>query len=127
MKVFKRKHPGSQISRAAALNATPVKSREVDELRLESGEVLLTYPVTIRPWLAAVIRRLGGPAAKIQNKKLQLDTLGTSVWDLLNGRRSVSQIIHRFAQTHQVQAREAEVAVTRFLRDLGRRGLIGLR
>ena len=127
MKVFKRKRTGPQISRTAALNATPVKSREVDEVRLESGEVLLTYPVAIRPWLAGVIRRLGGPPAKIQKKKLQLDTLGTSVWDLLNGQRSVNQIIRRFAQTHQIHAREAEVAVTRFLRDLGRRGLIGLR
>ena len=127
MKVFKRKNAGLQISRTAALNSTPVKNREVNELRLESGEILLTYPVAIRPWIAAVIRRLGGPADKIQTKKLQLDTLGTSVWDLLNGKRSVNQIIRRFAQTHRVHAKEAELAVTRFLRDLGRRGLIGLR
>ena len=127
MKVFKRKKAGAQISRTAALSATPVKNREVDEVRLDTGEVLLSYPVILRPWVAAVIRRLGGPSAKAQTKKLQLDALGTSVWDLLDGRRSVNQIIHRFAQTHQIQDREAEVAVTRFLRDLGRRGLIGLR
>ena len=127
MKVFKRKKPGLTISRTEALNSKPVKNSQVNESRLESGEVLLIYPVTIRPWMAALIRRLGGPAEKIHTKKLQLDQLGTSVWNLLNGKHSVNQIIHQFAQTHRIHHKEAEVAVTRFLLDLGRRGLIGLR
>lgn len=59
-------------------------------------------------------------------KKLQLDALGTEVWDLIDGRRSVRKIIQRFAETHRLHPREAEVSVTRFLRELGKRGLIGL-
>ena len=126
MKVFRRKKTEPQIARTEALNSKPVKNRRVNESRLESGEVLLTYPAATHPRMAALIHRLGGPSEKIQIKKLQLDTLGTSVWSLLNGERSVNQIIQQFAQTHRIYPKEAEVAITRFLRDLGRRGLIGL-
>ena len=125
MKVFKQKKFEPEITRAEALNSKPVKSIQVNESRLESGEVLLAYPVTIRPWLATLIHRLGGPSETIQTKKLQLDMLGTSVWNLLDGRRSVNEIIQQFARRHRVHPKEAEAAVTRFLRDLGRRGLIG--
>jgi hypothetical protein len=32
-----------------------------------------------------------------------------------------------FAETHRLQIREAEVAVSQFIRQLGQRGLIGMR
>ena len=56
-------------------------------------------------------------------KKIELDELGTEVWDLLDGRRSVRHLIKSFAGTHQLEPREAEVSVTQFIRELGRRGL----
>jgi hypothetical protein len=72
------------------------------------------------------MRRLGGSIAGPKTKKLQLDELGTAVWELIDGNQSVQQVIQRFAQKYQLPFREAAVAVTQFLRDLGKRGLIGL-
>ena len=126
MRVFKKKHKKPQLSRTEALKCTPVISSRVVEERLESGEVIIRYPVTIRPFFATWVKRFGGPEDYVQTKALQLDELGSSVWDLLDGKRSVRQLIQIFAETHQLQPREAEVAVTRFIRELGRRGLIGL-
>ena len=126
MRVFKKKPKGPTISRAEALNRIPVKNIQITEERLETGEVLIGYPVTIRPFFASLVKRFGGSEKQVQTKKLQLDTLGSSVWDLLDGKRSVRQLIQIFAETHQLQPREAEVAVTQFIRELGRRGLIGL-
>ena len=126
MRVFKKKPKGPTISRAEALNRIPVKNIQITEERLETGEVLIGYPVTIRPFFASLAKRFGGSENQVQIKKLQLDTLGSSVWDLLDGKRSVRQLIQIFAETHQLQPREAEVAVTQFIRELGRRGLIGL-
>jgi len=40
--------------------------------------------------------------------------------------RSLRRIVAAFAAAHQLEAREAEIAVTQFVRELGRRGLIGL-
>ena len=127
MRVFKKRRNNIQISRTAALKFTPVKNIQITEERLESGEVVVHYPITLRPWFAGLVKRFGGTQAGIRPKPLQLDKLGTEVWELIDGRRSVSQIIQKFAQTHQLQHREAEVAVTQFIRDLGKRGVIGLR
>ena len=126
MRVFRKKSGASHLSRTESLEYTPVKSRQISETRLESGEVIIEYPLAVRPWIAAVARRLGGHQNRKQTKKLQLDALGTSVWDLVDGKRSVRNIIRIFAKTHRLENREAEVSVTSFIRQLGQRGLLGL-
>ena len=127
MRVFRKKPQGPSISRADALNRIPIKNRLISENRLETGEVILNYPVTMRPLFAGLIKRFGGPEVQTQMKKLQLDELGTSVWDLMDGKRTVRQLVNAFAGKHRLEPREAEVSVTQFMRELGRRGLIAMR
>ena len=127
MRVFKKKPKAPSISRREALDSIPVKSIQITEARLETGEIVISYPVAMRPFFAGLLKRFGGPEAQIQIKKLQLDELGTSVWDMINGKSSVRQLVEGFAKLHRLEAREAEVSVSQFLRELGRRGLIGLR
>lgn len=127
MKWFKSTRKPPLITREEALRHVPVKNPAVRETRLESGEIQLTYPQQLRPFMAALMRRIGGAQTRPIERKLQLDALGTQVWDLVNGQRSVERLIRSFADAHQIHAREAEVAVTQFLRQLGRRGLIALR
>jgi hypothetical protein len=119
--------PAPGLTREQALRCTPAKNSAVRETRLESGEVVLHFPAAMRPWMAALARWLGAGGTEPQMGKLQLDRLGTFVWDLLDGRRSLRQIVAQFAATQRLEAREAEIAVTRFVRELGRRGLVGLR
>ncbi len=114
------------MTRRQALDCRPIKNAEVRASRLDSGTVLLTYPIRIRPWIASLERLLKGSAGLNRSGKLQLDTLGTVVWDLMDGKRSVRDIVDHFALQQHLQPREAEIAVTRFLRELGRRGLIGI-
>ncbi len=104
----------------------PVKNRQVEETRLETGAVMLSYPVGQRPWIASLIKRFSGAPEKPVHKKVELDLLGSSVWDLVDGKRSVKQIVREFAEEHQLHAKEAEVSVTHFIRQLGQRGLLGL-
>ena len=127
MRLFSKRPKGPTISRAEALDRIPVKNRQISENRLESGEVVIHYPVIMRPFFAGLAKRFGGQEAQIRIKKLQLDELGTSVWNLMDGERSVRQLVKMFAGTHQLEIREAEVSVTQFIRELGRRGLIGMR
>jgi hypothetical protein len=128
MKVFKKKASEKyQISREQALKSIPVKNNQISEESSESGEVIIHYLTIMRPWISNVARRFGGAEAQPQTKKLQLDQLGTEVWNLIDGNRSVRMIIRSFAESNQLQVREAEVAVTQFIRQLGKRGLIGLR
>jgi len=127
MRFFGKKAKGLAITRAEALEYTPVKNMDVTEIRLDSGEVVLTYPLEMRPWLADMARWLGRSTDRIQTKKIQLDTLGTSVWEQMDGKRSIREIIQEFVRKHQLHPKEAEVAVTQFLRNLGKRGLIGIK
>jgi len=127
MRVFKKKNNNVSMSRAEALKFTPVKSGRVRETRLETGEIILTYPMDIRPWIDRMVKRFGGKGSKAVEKKLQLDELGTAVWEQINGERSVKQVVQWFAKKYQLHTKEAEVSVSRFLRELGRRGLIGLK
>jgi hypothetical protein len=126
MRLFKKKPKGPTISRAEAFSRIPSKNLQIREEQLDSGAVVIHYPVTIRPFFAGLVKRFGGSEAHIQTRKLELDELGTSVWAMIDGNSSVRQLIRIFAATHQLEAREAEVAVTQFLRELGRRGLIGM-
>ena len=128
MKVFKRRKTAeTDAARAASLACRPTKNPEVQESPLDSGELLLTYPVKVRPWFGSLARRLGAPATEVQTRRLQLDTLGTAAWRLLDGRRTVAGVVRAFAREFQLHPREAEVSVTRFLKELGKRGLIGLK
>lgn len=105
----------------------PVKNAAVSESRLPSGEVQLAGRQPLRPFMAALLRRIGGAPEQGVERKVQLDTLGTQVWDLVDGHRTVDEMARAFAADHRIHPREAEAAVTRFLRELGKRGLIGLR
>ena len=127
MKVFRKRSIQSRMTRDEALSYKPAKNQHISETRLETGEVIIEYPVAVRPLIAAVARRLGKTPNLTQTRKLQLDALGTSVWDLIDGRHTVRRMITIFAETHRLEKREAEVSVTQFIRELGRRGLLGLR
>ena len=127
MKRFEKHAAAIGLTRAEALDCTPEKSNQVKETVMEDGNLLLEYTVSVRPWFAGMLKRLGvGTDGRIA-KKLQLDELGTQVWGLVDNHRTVRQIVKEFARCHKLMEREAEVAVTRFLRELGKRGIVGLR
>jgi hypothetical protein len=115
------------LTRSEALGCIPVKNHHVREQRLESGELVILYPVTARPWIVKFSSWLGAAAAPPRTGKLQLDDLGSTVWAMFDGRASIRAIAAALASKHRLERREAEVAVTQFVRELGRRGLIGLR
>jgi Coenzyme PQQ synthesis protein D (PqqD) len=128
MRLFKKKAAGRPpLARVEALTLTPVKNSRITQERLPGGEVLICYTAPLRPLPEALMRYLGRGRSRTVRRRLQLDTLGSEVWGLIDGRRSVSRLIELFAQTHKVSAQEAEIAVTQFIRSLGRRGLIGLK
>jgi len=113
------------LSRAAALDGIPLRSGEVTQKRLENGLVEIGYPVVMRPFWAGVARRLGVESQSI--RRLQLDEMGTAVWDLIDSQRSVRQVAAAFARRFKLHDQEARTSVTAFLRELGRRGIIGIK
>jgi hypothetical protein len=127
MGLFKKKNAPPALSREEALDCIPLISAGVRASRTPEGIVRLRYPLAVKPWLAELARRFGGPTAdQPPSRQLELDELGSLTWDLMDGKRSVRRIVHRFAKETEVHPKEAEVAVTHFLRALGRRGIVGM-
>jgi hypothetical protein len=117
----------AQLSRTDALCCIPIRNPMVVESRMDSGEMLLSYTETLKPWFAGILRRMNKASEIRRTRKLQLDILGTGVWDLVDGKSTVMEIIDSFAGIHQLYHKEAEVSVIQFLRELGRRGIVGMK
>ena len=117
----------AQLSRTDALGCIPIRNPMVVESRMDSGEILLSYTETLKPWFAGILRRMNKASEIRRTRKLQLDILGTGVWDLVDGKSTVMEIIDSFAGIHQLYHKEAEVSVIQFLRELGRRGIVGMK
>ena len=128
MGFFRRKQNTPQPTRDEALRCIPVISPQVQWQLQVDGEIFIEYPLATRPLFLQIARRFHPQTdAKTLTRKLQLDHLGSAVWQLLDGKRSVAEIIQKFANQQKVSLRDAEHSITLFLRDLGKRGLVLLR
>ena len=67
---------------------------------------------------------LGAPAE--YDKQVELDALGTEVFSACDARMSVSKIIKRFAASHHLNMAEAEIAVTKYLKTLMDKRIVGM-
>lgn len=126
MKLFNKQKPIiPEMTRGEALACKPLKNRNVTETRMDTGLIRLSYPLRLKPLFADVAKKFGMWKDGNQPiKRLELDEMGTLVWDMIDGKTSVRKIAAGFAKRYQVLPREAEVAAASFLRDLGKRGLI---
>ncbi len=114
------------LDRLQALACTPIRNPEVSEESNADG-TLLRYPVEVKPWFQSIFKRLSSRDSNIIIRRLQLDPLGSSVWQMVDNKKTVAEIAEAFRKTHQLGTREAELSVTSFLKDLGKRGLIAMR
>ena len=128
MKLFQRNKPQPQKpTRTEALAGIPQKSPSVTWQVLENGDILLEYPLNIKPFFVQLANRLVKTAEQRLTKKLQLDAMGSRVWQMFDGVNDVKTIIIEVAQQSGLSLLETEIAVTAFLRQLGRRGLVLIR
>jgi hypothetical protein len=94
---------------------------------LEDGNILIEYPLNIKPFFIQLARRFNLGEPQRPTKKLQLDAMGSRVWKMFDGQKEVKAIIIDVAEQTGLTLQEAEISVTTFLRELGRRGLILIR
>lgn len=122
----KKKQPPPPLTRDQALACIPVKNNVINWDLLDSGLVQVEYVLVLKPFLQSIFKRFGNNPTDLPTRKLQLDALGSQVWQMIDGRRTTAQLIEEFARHHEISTQEAEQSITLFLRELGRRGLIAL-
>jgi hypothetical protein len=123
MGLFRRKKPqGPQLDRQEALSARPVLNRLVKVERGQDGNIVLQVPRRDTATVRTMARVFGMPPYR----KVALDELGTFVIELCDGRHTVRELARKLSGRFRLNRREAEVSVSAFLRDLGRRSIVGL-
>ena len=118
MKLRRSKQPAP--TRAQMLAAKPMRHPKVVEGRTSGGELELMLSIEksrLGRWLS---RR---PNEPIQ-RRFELDALGEETWRMMDGQTPVRAMIERFAQSHQLNLREAEVAILAYLQSLAGRGIM---
>lgn len=126
MGLFRKKITPPPLSRAEALACIPVRNDAIQASQTSEGMVRLRYPLILKPWIAELAQRFRSVPYAPPSRQLELDELGSLTWSLIDGRRTVSAIVRQFCRQTKVHPKEAEAAVTRFLRELGRRGIVGM-
>lgn len=91
------------------------------------GLIRLSYPLAVKPWFGQLAEKVGMWDKRPMIKQVELDEMGTFVWKHIDGEHSVRNIAEAFVREYGVQAREAELSVTAFIKTIGQRGIIGLR
>ena len=128
MKLFKSKvQPENSLNRTDSLACIPQILPGIEWQQTEKSEVLIEFPLSIKPFFLQIARRFKKEPQARLTKRLQLDTLGSSVWLMINGERDVKTIIEKFADESGLSRQEAEQSITTFFLQLGRRGLIALK
>ena len=121
MSLFRRR-PQPRPGRREALAARPVRNPEVSYMQQENGEIA----ITLRRRDDLLTRLLSLLFVVSKEKQIVLDGVGSDVWELCDGEHTVEDLIERIASKYKLERREAEVSLTNYLRQLGRRRLIGI-
>lgn len=120
-------HQGTQpLSMQKAMACVPVRNMLVEELNRTEKSVTLSFPLRMRPLFSKFTSAFGHEPPE-QKKRLELDELGTFCWSLINDKRSVQAIANELSKNYQLHPEESRVAVSQFIRQLGKRGIIGLK
>lgn len=127
MRLSSKKKVVEGPTRTEALAGIPEVSPAVTWEVLDNGEILIEYPLQLKPFFIQLASRLSKSREQKLTKKLQLDAVGSRVWQMFDGQNDVKKIIRTVAKEKWLSLQEAEISVTTFIRDLGRRGLIHIR
>ncbi len=114
--------PKTDLDRGRSLHGVPVRSDNVtvaETAEDRDGLVLINRVVRGTKWWSRF-------APPVLEQRLELDELGSFVFELIDGRHSVAQIIEKFVGKYRVNRREAELATVAFLRKLAQKRLIAI-
>jgi len=129
----KKKTEGPRLSRSEFLRLKPVWNPLIKWEKNEKGEVKITIPFKkIREKSQDKKGSSGkftGVLSKIfpepEEKRIRLDQIGSIVWELCDGERTVKEIVDFICEKYKLLPRETEVSLSTYLNSLVKRGLIG--
>lgn len=117
---LKLKQPGGGLTREQILHIWPVRNPALKTYFSEDGLVTFELPRR-KDWMGKL---LGFLFSVPESKPVQLDEVGTFVWNLCDGDHTVGEIVAALTAEYKLNRREAEVSLTQYLQQLAKRGII---
>jgi len=126
----KKKPKAPSLSRSEFLRLRPMRNPSVEWKKDEEGKIRIIIPLKKR---AEERKKVASKREKFlsklfpepKEKRIQLDEIGSVVWELCDGERTAKEIVDHLCQKYKLLPREAEVPLSSYLNTLAKRGLVG--
>ena len=117
---LKLKQAEGALTRDQAMRAWPVRNPALKSNVSEDGLVTIELPRR-KDWMGGLLGMLFSVPA---SKPVQLDEIGSFVYDRCEGDHTVNDIVDAMMSEYKLNRREVEVSLTKFLQMLAQRGII---
>ncbi len=122
----KKKPKPPEIPRSEFLRMKPVRNPMLKWERNKQGNLSVFIPLG-RPDAKikkrdAILSKLAPPP---KEKEIQLDKVGSIVWELCDGERTMNDIVVHLQEKYKLLPSEAEVSLNAYFNELSKRGLVG--
>lgn len=116
---LKKRRP--QLTREQAMGARPIRNPSLQWKVNDEGNAVVVLPRR-GDWSG---KALGWLFMVPAQKPVELDEVGSTVWEHCDADHTVAEIVDVLASKYKLNRREVEVSLTEYLRTLGRRGMVG--
>jgi len=129
----KKKPKGPALSRSEFLSLKPTRNPIIEWEKNEKGEILVIVPLKkIKEKKKGEKKEPSRPISFLskifpepEERRIQLDEVGSAVWELCDGKKTAKEIVDFLCQKYKLLPREAEISLSSYLNNLAKRGLIG--
>ena len=110
------------LSRERFLLSRPVINPMIKTEESEDGAVVLVIPVQRSGIPNVLSKSLSIP----EQKKVQLDEVGSKVWKKIDGKATMSDLSKWMESEFKISQREAEISLNTYFQKLTEKGLVGM-
>jgi len=103
------------------LTSRPVRNEALRTEAAEGGGLRVYLSRSGKWW----VRLLAVVFPIPRGRMVELDAAGQQVWELCDGKNTLQDMIEAFQREHKLTRAEAEWSLRTYLRDLGKRGMVG--
>ncbi len=103
------------------LSSRPVRNINLQTEETEDGGLRILAHRREAWW----VKLLGIVFPIPKERRIELDSVGRQVWELCDGEHTLREMIEIFRERHKLTRMEAEWSLRNYLKDLGKRRLVG--
>lgn len=108
------------VDRSKVLKAFPLRNQLITWEIDDKEEASLVIPQKDKIWVKWTSKIFMLPDKRV----VVLDSIGAFVWQMCDGKHTISQIIKALQKKHQLTRKEAETSLFTFIQTLGKRNFI---